>query len=209
MNFQNKDNIKFVLTIISVEVLIVVFFSEFVTYDGVQANASDPANSFNTARGGIREEKNTIQRFDSSKKSAAVTNIRIMNIFGFSVFSDCFLKSCNVLNFSVPRCACDDICWIWLSDDLSPEVRIQRRGIQYADRCNCHPVVHFVSRNLPSWAQHDSTQYPEVGSSGSHLEIQFSESLFELGVIIILLNFPSKWNCNPLISLFKFQPHQR
>ena len=43
---------------------------------------------------------------------------------------------------SLPRCACDDLCWVWVSDDISSSIWLWKYWIQLALGLLCNPVVH-------------------------------------------------------------------
>jgi len=75
MGLESKERIKFVLALVSLEIFILAVFAFFVSYDEVQADASNKKNSWNTARGGYKQENNQIYRFDSSKVLSEIRRV--------------------------------------------------------------------------------------------------------------------------------------
>ena len=47
------------------------------------------------------------------------------------------------LSSSVPRCARDDLHWVWIPDDLPEEVRAVRCLLEHDDLRPLHPVDHL------------------------------------------------------------------
>jgi hypothetical protein len=64
---MNLERMKFVLTLLCIEVVILVLYIQFVGYDA-GADASDVKNSLLPIRGGYRKEQNDINHFHPSKK---------------------------------------------------------------------------------------------------------------------------------------------
>ena len=66
---MNLERMKFVLTLLCVEVLIIILYVLFVSYDK-DADASDPRNSMDPSFGGYDQEKNPIRHFHPCKPSS-------------------------------------------------------------------------------------------------------------------------------------------
>lgn len=53
------------------------------------------------------------------------------------------------LSCRFPGCPCDDICWIWLPDDISETLQFRRSGFQLPDRSLRPPVGPADARLVP------------------------------------------------------------
>ena len=62
-----------------------------------------------------------------------------------------FLPSSSISSLpnSFPRCSCDDLCWIWFSDDIPSSLWLWKYCIQHALGLLCDPVVHDHLRSVP------------------------------------------------------------
>ena len=61
----------------------------------------------------------------------------------------CITSIRMILSHSLSRCSCNDLYWIWISDDISSSLWLQQCCIQHAHGLICNPVVNDYFRCVP------------------------------------------------------------